>query len=74
METFFCKTLIELRKSRFLTQYELAELSGINEKYYGKIERGESFPTMKIFFYICNALDIPPSDFMLYMERLQDDL
>ena len=32
----------ELKKYRLkkgITQYQLAEMSGINEKYYGKIER-----------------------------------
>lgn len=68
MEKAFVITLKEIRKQRYLTQEQLAEASNINEKYYGRIERGESYPTIPIFFCICNALDISPYKFMEIME------
>lgn len=34
------------RKLSKMTQTQVAELAGVNEKYYGEIERGESSPTL----------------------------
>lgn len=34
-----------LREEKKLTRPTLAEISGVNEKYIGKIERGESSPS-----------------------------
>ncbi len=50
------------REIREYTQWELAEKAGINEKYYGKIERNESSPTIKKLEYICEALKIQVSE------------
>lgn len=46
------------RKLQSLTQEELASEAGINEKYYGRIERGESIPTLEVLFKICRALQV----------------
>ncbi|MBQ2986051.1 MAG: helix-turn-helix domain-containing protein [Tyzzerella sp.] len=46
------------RKLRFLTQEELASGAGVNEKYYGRIERGESIPTIEVLFKICEAMSV----------------
>jgi transcriptional regulator with XRE-family HTH domain len=35
----------KFREENKLTRNDLAELSGVNEKYIGKIERGESSPS-----------------------------
>lgn len=51
----------KIRKYRLknnMTQSELAEKAGINEKYYGKIERNESSPTINIVEKIAKALDV----------------
>lgn len=49
-----------------LTQEELAYKSGINEKYYGRLERNESCPTIEKLENICNALNIDIVSFFLY--------
>lgn len=41
-----------------LTQTEVAEKAGINEKYYGRIERDESVPTLDKVEMLCQAFDI----------------
>lgn len=69
MNLIFCEVLRQIRKERFFTQEDLAEAAGINEKYYGKIERGESSPTLTVFFLLCSALDISPKKFMELMEK-----
>ena len=72
MEEKFIKALKYYRIERGFTQEDLAQAANINEKYYGKIERGESSPTLAIFFCICNALDTTPSVFMDIMEKINE--
>ena len=48
-----------------LTQSEVAELSGITEKYLGRIERGESVPTIDKVEQLCLAFDIRLSDMLM---------
>lgn len=47
-----------------LTQSEVAEMSGINEKYLGRIERNESIPTVDKVEQLCMAFDIRVADLM----------
>lgn len=49
-----------------LTQEELAHKSGINEKYYGRLERNESCPTIEKLEKICTALNTDIVSFFLY--------
>ncbi|MDE6387488.1 MAG: helix-turn-helix domain-containing protein [Lachnospiraceae bacterium] len=49
------------RKNRLLTQEKVAEAAGINEKYYGRIERNESIPTVDKFFSLCKAMKAEPA-------------
>lgn len=48
-----------------LTQSEVAELSGINEKYLGRIERNESVPTIDKVEQLCLAFDIRLIDMLM---------
>ena len=58
-----------------LTQSEVAELAGINEKYLGRIERDESVPTIEKIEQLCHAFDIRLSDFlMISPDRLSLDV
>ena len=53
--------LFNLKKIRLLeklTQVELAERASINEKYYGRVERGESSPTLDIIIKLAIALNV----------------
>lgn len=56
-----------LRKKKSLTQERLAELANINTTYLGKIERGESSPTIDTLAKIAKALDMSLLD-LLYFE------
>lgn len=49
-----------------LTQEELAYKAGINEKYYGRLERNESCPTIETLEKICAALNIDIASFFLF--------
>lgn len=65
------KTIKYYRKLNCLTQSKVAELSGINEKYLGRIERNESVPTIDKVEQLCVAFDISPADLLMVKpERL----
>ena len=72
-KAFFDKKYIgqklkEYRKKANLTQESLAELVGIAEKHYGRLERGICLPTLDTFFAILGVLHIPLSDFGIQSE------
>ena len=52
------KTICEARKSKGLTQEELAELTKVNLRTIQRIENNESEPRGKTLNLICEALDI----------------
>lgn len=52
------KILKHYRCLHGLTQTEVAEIAGINEKYYGRLERDESVPTLDKVEMLCHAFDI----------------
>ncbi len=58
----FGKKLKQIRKSKNLTQAQLAEISGINEKHISKIETGVYFPTYHTLIKILNALNLKIED------------
>ena len=49
-----------VRKARGLSQEALAAEVAIDMRQLGRIERGESFPSMGTFFKIAEALGTPP--------------
>ena len=46
------------RKLSGLTQAQVADLAGVNEKYYGEIERGEYSPTIERLELISSSLGV----------------
>ncbi len=53
--------LKELRESRFLTQRELAEKSGVGVATIARIEKGKHRPTFRTIKRLAAALEIEPS-------------
>jgi len=53
------------RRAMLLSQEELARRAGINDKYYGRVERGESSPTIDCLYKICSSLEMTPAEFFL---------
>jgi len=51
------------RKSKQLTQFELAEKVGLNEKQISRIEAGLNYPTYLTFIKLVEVLDINIADF-----------
>lgn len=51
----------EIRKSKGISQEKLAEQSGVDRSYMGRIERGEKNISLTKVYQISNALTIAPS-------------
>lgn len=51
-----------IREDNGFRQYEFAVLCGISEAYYGRLERGEYSPTIKILEKISRTLGISISE------------
>ncbi len=60
---FFATRLSNLRESKDISAREMSLALGQSESYINKIENGKSLPSMQIFFYICEYLEITPKDF-----------
>ena len=54
----------KLREEQELSRHALAEISGVNEKYIGKIERGESSPSCFIVKKLSLSLNIQLSSLL----------
>ena len=47
------------RKQQGLTQEQLAELAGITQQYFQRIETADSVPSLSTLLDIADALDVP---------------
>ena len=63
--------LKELRIKKGITQYHLAEITGIDLKHMSHIETGRSFPKADLIERFAQALDIEYTEFF-NTEHLQD--
>ncbi len=61
------------RKLRNLTQAELAEKANISEKHLSKIETGVHYPSLAIFFTICEILEIPLGEFCIKLPQDEEN-
>ncbi len=66
----FGQKLKQIRKAKNLTQAQLAELAGANEKHISKIETGVYFPTYSTLTKILKALDLSIEDVGLNLEHV----
>jgi transcriptional regulator with XRE-family HTH domain len=62
-EDFFYDRLTKLRLNKGVSQREMSLAMGQSEGYMTKIESKVSFPSMTVFFYICEYLSVSPRDF-----------
>lgn len=60
---FFSQRLSELRTQKGVSARDMSLSLGQCESYINKIENQKSLPSMNVFFYICDYLDIQPKDF-----------
>jgi transcriptional regulator with XRE-family HTH domain len=63
---------VELRKAREeaqLSQEELAEKAGVSRVYVSLLERDKKSPTLDVYFRLCRALRLNPSELMARIEK-----
>lgn len=60
----FAERLRELRRSRGLTQLELARQAHVTEAYVGRLERGEAAPGIDLVDRLANALGTTAADLL----------
>ena len=59
----FAQRLAELRLLKGVSARDMSLSLGQSAGYINNIENGISLPSMTVFFYICDYLDITPKDF-----------
>ena len=57
------RNLRKLRRSRRLSQEELADRAGINRNYVGMLEREENAATVDMLEKLADVLDVDPIEF-----------
>lgn len=59
----FAKRLTELRQKKGVSARDMSLSLGQSPGYINNIENGINFPSMTVFFYICDYFDISPKEF-----------
>lgn len=60
----FGQRLQKIRKSKKISQEELAEILAMHRTYVGFIERGERNPTIRTLYKIAKALKVKSSELL----------
>ena len=61
-----------VRIERKLTQEQLADLCDLHRTYVGAIERGDRNVSLKNIVIIAQALNVEPSELLLYKKELKE--
>lgn len=56
--------------ARAISQEALANAAGLDRKYFGRVERGESVPSLITLFKLAAALGVPLSRLLERAERV----
>lgn len=59
----FRRRLAELRNNKGLSARDMSLSLGQSQSYINNIENGVNYPSFPNFFYICDFLEITPSEF-----------
>ncbi len=62
-EETFALRLSKLRNQKGVSARDMSLSIGQNPNYINHIENGKSLPSLTVFFYICEFLNITPSEF-----------
>lgn len=62
-KTDFANRLVQLRQSKGVSARDMSLSLGQSAGYINSIENGMNFPSMTVFFYICDYLGITPQEF-----------
>ena len=59
----FARRLVELRMEKGVSARDMSLSIGQSAGYINNIENGVNYPSMAVFFYICDYLGITPKEF-----------
>lgn len=59
----FTKRLVELRMKKGVSARDMSLSIGQSAGYINNIENGVNYPSMALFFYSCDYLDVTPKEF-----------
>lgn len=59
----FIKRLVDLRLSRGVSARDMSLSLGQSAGYINNIENGVNYPSMSVFFYICDYFGLTPKEF-----------
>lgn len=62
-EDFFASRLASLRQKQNVSARKMSLALEQNSSYINRIENKKAFPSMQVFFQICDYLDVTPGDF-----------
>ena len=62
-ENEFQTRLAQLREKKGVSARDMSLSIGQNPGYINNIETGKALPSMSVFFYICEYLQLSPKDF-----------
>lgn len=72
-EKFISERIAQLRTQKNVSAREMSLALGQNESYINRIENGHALPSMQCFFYICEYLNVTPTEFFdINNSRLQN--
>ena len=60
----FATNLRRIRRSRGVSQEELADIANINRTYISKLETGVTYAGLEIVGKLADALDVDPVEFL----------
>ena len=70
MRAAFARVLADLREKAGLTQGQVGERSGYEEKYIGALERRKHTPTLTAVIQISNAVNVSPLETLELVMKL----
>ena len=62
-QAVFIKRLVELRMNKGVSARDMSLSLGQSAGYINNIENGINYPSMTVFFYICEYLGVTPKEF-----------
>ena len=62
----------QTRQEKGVSQEALAEIASVDRSYMGRIERGETTPSLTLIFKLAEALDVSAGDLLVETKRLLD--
>ncbi|MCI8854507.1 MAG: helix-turn-helix transcriptional regulator [Lachnospiraceae bacterium] len=80
-ENLFYERLIKLRNEKGVSARDMSLTIGQSSGYINGLENRNGFPSMQVFFYICEYLGVTPSEFFddnnnrpAYYKEIMEDL